>query len=379
MKDRTTPNMGQAAFRIGDASDDAGLRRLLRDNPVPGSFSLALVREPDFFMGAEIEGDVTHTVVACEEGSDRLLGLGGRAVRTAWINGERARLGYFGQLRIDRDARGRKGLLIGGFDALRELWKEGETPFLVTTIIQGNAAATRALTSGRPGMPTYVPRDVLCTLALSLRRRRSIPRCPGIELRRACGDHLEDVARCLRRNYRRFQFAPVWTADDLADERRCRGLLPGDFVIALRGGDLVGCLATWDQSSFKQTVVHGYPPALRLFRPLVNLVGPLTGLPHLPPVGRTLPHAYFSHIAADGDDPDVLVAMMTRAFNDALGRGWSYVTLAFAEGNPMLHAVKAAFRHIEYRSRIYLVHWEEGRAAVDAVDDRIPHLELAVL
>ena len=366
-------------FRVASRTDDAELRRLLRDNPVPGSFSLALVREPGFFQGAATEGDVFHTVVAFDEGADRLLGLGSRAVRDAWLDGHPVRLGYFGQLRIDREARGRGGILTGGFDALRELHREGESPFLVTTIIEGNEAARRALAGGRPGMPTYAPGEVLCTLALPLWRRQRDRGCTGVEVHRASLDQIGDIAGCLQRNYRRYQFAPVWKTEDLTDPQRCRGLAPADFVIAQRSGRVVGCMATWDQSAFKQTVVHGYSGALKVFRPLVNLAAPFVGLPRLPGVGKPLPHAYFSHLAVDDDDPAVLMALMARSFNGALGRGWSYVTLAFAERNPLLTEVKRGFRHLEYRSRIYLVHWDDGADAVSRIDDRIPHLELAVL
>lgn len=379
MPERPTPPGRPVGFRVATESDDAELRRLLRDNPVPGSFSLALLREPCFFHGAATEGDVFQTMVAFEEGSDRLCGLGSRAVRDAWVDGDQVRLGYFGQLRIDREARGRSNILTGGFEALREMREDGETPYLVTTIIEGNEAARRALTSGRPGMPVYAPGEVLCTLALPLRRRVRETTCAGVEVQGARPDQVGAIADCLQRNYRRYQFAPVWRAEDLNDPGRCRGLAPGDFLVALRGGRMVGCLATWDQSVFKQTVVHGYSGALKVFRPLVNLAAPFVGLPRLPAVGNALPHAYFSHVAVDDEDPAVLAALLSRAFNRALGKGWSYVTLAFAERNPLLTVVKKGFRHLEYRSRIYLVHWDDGSAAVSRIGDGVPHLELAVL
>lgn len=51
-------------FDEAEPSDDAELRRLLRDNPMPGAFRLALTREPSFFQAAALEGDVHQTVVA---------------------------------------------------------------------------------------------------------------------------------------------------------------------------------------------------------------------------------------------------------------------------------------------------------------------------
>jgi len=366
-------------FRPANRGDDRELRRLLRDNPVPGSFSLAMEREPDFFVGAGIEGDVSQTVVAQAEGDNGLCGLGSRAVRDAYVNGEMVRLGYFGQLRVDRVARGKRGILEGGFQALRELHDADDTPFYVTTIIEGAEAARRALTSGREGMPTYREHEVMCTLALPLRRFVRTPQYSGFIVRRALLEDMDAVSACLQSSYARLQFAPSWTAADLLDPERTPGLSPADFVIATRGDRVIGCVATWDQSGFKQTVVHGYSGLLRYARPLVNLSAPITGLPHLPAAGDPLPHAYLSHVAVEDNDCDVLRAVLARAFNDAVGRDWSYLTLAFAKRNPLLQTVKASFRHMEYRSVIYTVFWEDGREAVEYLDDRIPHLELAVL
>jgi hypothetical protein len=35
--------------------------------------------------------------------------------------------------------------------------------------------------------------------------------------------------------------------------------------------------------------------------------------------------------------------------------------------------------HIEYRSILYLVHWEDGADAVELLDRRVPHVEVATL
>ena len=46
-------------FRIELATpvDDAGIRRLLTNNPVPGNPSLIYAREPNYFLGCDTMGD----------------------------------------------------------------------------------------------------------------------------------------------------------------------------------------------------------------------------------------------------------------------------------------------------------------------------------
>jgi hypothetical protein len=307
------------------------------------------------------------------------MGLGSRAVRTAFVNGRPARLGYLGQLRVDTPWRGTRGLLRGGFAGIHRLHLQaGEPAFYVTTLIEGNAEARRALARPRPGLPAYTEREALATLAIPLGTRRRA-RVAGVTLRRGQASDLPDVARCLQRNLQRLQFAPVWTADDLAHPERCRALSPSDFVLAVRGAKVVGCVALWDQGAFKQTIVRGYPALLGVARPAVNALGPLFGVPRLPRVGQPLRHAFLSHLAVDDDAPDVAVALARHALAEAPDRRLSYVATALSPRHPLFAPLRGAFRCLVYRSVLFTVHWDDGADAVAVLDDRVPHLEVAVL
>ena len=190
---------------------------------------------------------------------------------------------------------------------------------------------------------------------------------------------LEAIVACLTRNLSRYQLAPAWSEEDLRSDARTPDLSPSDFWVAERAGRVIGCVARWDQSGFKQTVVHGYSGALCLARPLVNLCAPLLGVPRLPAVGQPLPHAYLSHVAVDDDDVAVWLALAARAFDASVGAAWSYLTLAFAEGHPLLAPTRRAFKTLQYWSVIYVVYWEDGADAAARLDARVPHPELAIL
>ncbi len=316
--------------------------------------------------------------MAREEGSERLLGMGGRTVLAAWVNGRATRLGYLGQLRLDRGCRGRTGMLKAGYRLLRELHGDGATPFYVTTIIEDNRPARRLLEAGLEGLPTYRALEPFVTLALPVARRRGRPRS-GLPVGRAAAGDLEAIAECLGRNAPRYQFAPCWTREDLMSERRCRDLRPEDFHLVRRQGRVTGCLALWDQRGFKQTIVRGYGRRLRLARPLVNRLAPWLGVPRLPPPGGEVRSAFVSHVAVDEDDPGTLLALLESARDGAAERGLDYLILGFARRNPLLAVVRRAFPHREYASMLYLVHWEDGTGAAAAMDDRVPHLEVAIL
>lgn len=362
---------------IATRADEPELRRLLRDIPMPGALSLSFEREPDLFAAGAIEGD-RHDTVLVRDASGAAVGLGTRSVRDAWLDGAPGRLGYLSQLRIVPSARG-KTTLRAGFAMMQALHDADPVPLYVTTVIKDNVVARRALERERPGKPSYRPCGELVTLALLVGRPRRAPRLRGYELRAATAADLGAVAACLERHNRRYQFAPVWTERDLRDPARCRGLHPGDFLVAVRGGHVAGCLAYWDQQGFKQSVVRGYAGPIAAARPLYNAAAPWLGLPRLPGPGEPVPHAYVSHVAVDHDRADVLLPLLAAAMRRGAAAGLAYLTLAFCEGHPLLEPVRRRSLHLAYRAILYTVCFPGAEAARAALGARTPHVELAVL
>lgn len=367
---------GSLRFELAGPEADAELQQLLRANAMPGRISLSLERSPSFFLGATIEGESHQTVVARERASGNAIGLCSRAVRSAFLNGEVGSLGYFSQLRVSEAWRSRRGPVQGGFALCQRLHDREAVPLYVTTIIEDNRVARRLLEAGLPGLPRYVPREPLLTFALPIWHPRRV--APGCEVRAARREDLPRIASFLTAQYARYQFAPRWSLEALGDTERCRGLAPEDFTLAFRQGELVGCVSLWDQEGFKQTVIRGYEPPLDRLRGGWNLFAPWLW-PRLPAVGERLRHAYLAHLAIDRDDPQVCQAVLLAAANRSLERRYAYLTLGLAERHPLVPIVRRSFRHLTYRSMIYVVHWADGAEACQALDDRVPHLEVAVL
>lgn len=352
--------------------DDPELRRLLRDNPMDGEIRVSLEREPNAFLAAAVEGEPHRTAVARDPSSNSIVGMGSRSVWNAFVNGEPVRLGYLSQLRVDHAFRGRKRLLVGGYSLLGSFRSSDELPFDLTSIIADNEVARRLLGAGLPGLPSYREIEGFSTLVVPTTSRSR--KVSGIE--RGTRERLPGIAACLERNRRRYQFAPRFSVEDLLSPERSRGLAPEDFFVALSGGEVVGCLALWDQSGFKQVVVRGYAPRLARWRPWLNRLPSLLGTPRLPEPGQILPHAYLSHGAVDEDDPEIFQALVEAAYAEARARGLVYVVIGLAARHPWLPWLKKRFRSREYASTLYTVHWEEGG---EALDGRIPHVEVALL
>ncbi|HSC26207.1 MAG TPA: hypothetical protein VLD67_02975 [Vicinamibacterales bacterium] len=366
-------------YRVGIAGpqDDVEIRRLLRETVFPGDVRVSLEREPDALAAGSIEGDVHHTLVARDRLTGRVAAIAGRSVRDAFVNGSVVRLGYFGQLRIDRAFRDRR-LLDAGFACCRRLHEGAGARLYLASVVADNQPARRLLRRRHDGWPCFLEVAGFVTVALTVGRAMGhVP--PGIRIVNGSVVGLEALANCLRRNNRRYQFAPCWSAADLRSPLRSRGLAAGDFVAALRGDGVVGCLACWDQRAFKQVVVRGYSPRLARLRPLVNAASPWTGMPRLPENGTRLDSAYLSHVAVDEDDPDVLQALMTAGCLLAADRGIATALAGFPDGSPLLRRARRSFPHRSYDSVLYVAFWEDGEGDARALDGRPANPELAIL
>ena len=358
------------------ASDDERVRRLLREHALPGDVALTLEREPDSAVAAGIEGDVHQTIVARGRNAGEIAAIASRAERDVFVNGRPGRLGYLGQLRVDMRGYRVGPLLDEGFAFCRTLHQRGDVAAYLTAIVEENHSARRLLCGLRaPSAPRFIRAGGLVTMAIPRARmlRRWIP--SGIEIRRGSLELLQDIVACLDRNGRRYQFTPRWTTEDLLSATRTPGLEPDDFFLAIAGGRVVGCAATWDQRGFKQLVVRGYSERLARWRRVLNLAAPLVGTPELPAVGRPLQVVYLSHLAVDADRQDVAVALVSEARHRLPG-DVDYMVTAFAEGSPML---AAAGRHRTYRSALFLACWADGQRFVESIDARPPHPEVAIL
>jgi hypothetical protein len=359
------------SFELARRADDAEIRRLLRENPMGGDVSLTFEREPDSTIAATIEGDVHHTIVARDTDCGRLVALGSVSVRDGYLNGSIARIGYLSQLRLDHRSRSRAPIVRGGYEFLREqceMSRPLRADVYFTTIAADNIRARRFLERGIESMPTYRLVDTFITSILPGRRPYE-----SSLVRRATPDDLPAIIGCLNGNGSRHQFSPSWTKDQLLSPTRSPGLKIDDFFIATRGARVLGCVASWDQSSFKQTVVRGYSPRLARWRPLINAFGPLFGQPRLPEPGSALPLTYLSHVAIEDDEPDIFAALLNAACRD----GGRWYVLGLSSRSPLLCAIPRRLRGRTYRTNLYTVQWPGSSAP--QLDGRPCQPEVALL
>ena len=370
-------------FDLASPEDDAALRRLVAAVEMEGKIRISFQREPSYLQAASVEGSEVQVLVARDRINGQLVGTGTRSIRKRFVNGEEASVGYLSTLRGLPSHRG--GMLLArAYRHLARLHKDERATLYVTTITADNATALHVLTGSRAGLPTYAPAGDYHTLALRARRRRrsEVPR--DLEIRSATEADLPMLVAFLQREARKRQFAPCYEAEDFfRPEGTFRNLRPGDINLALREDQLVGTLATWDQSGFRQTIVSGYAPLFAALRGPHNAWARLRGAAELPRPGAALRYRTLALPFVERSDPGVFRALLETMMREHVKRSASdpssrLALLGLHETDPLL-SVAQPFSSRTYVTRMFVVHWQDGVGAHSRLDSRPTYLELGCL
>ncbi len=337
--------------------DEASLRALLRDNPMPSWVSTVLTREPDFFAGADRFG-IELAVLGHEKDTPVCMYIHAR--HPVHVNGRPTTLGYLGGLRIDPAYRNRPRILKQGFASLQTLFPTPVHDYWYTAVAAENSAARSVLEEGLPGMPRYRR----CNEMLALVFSRGHARHHSL-WRPAQPEEMEALCRFYNEQASRYQFAPVLTPTIAARTG-------ATFFIHCRDGQIHGCMGLWNQQTHKQIGICAYQTPLNLLRPLYNLYAAMRGKIVLPAPGRTLDQSYLAFFALS---PQVL--NLGRLFvQDALANCRTRLMLLGLHAEHSLRdELMTVFAPVVYRSVIYTVSFNEK----NPLDTRKAQPEIAVL
>jgi len=362
-----------AHLRLATPADEAALRALSAAVAMPGAVAVRFAREPDYFLGNSVLGDACEVLVAEDAVAGQLLGVVCRARRSVYVGGQAARVAYVGQLRIAPEGRG--GVLVTrGARWLRDRAYPDELHLGV--VAAENPRAAGALVGRRPPAGGRVVCLTTLTSYALLVRPRPPPRVAGLRLAAAVPeDHPALLDFWAREGPRRDLF-PVTDAQDLTGAA-LRGLASGDLLLAWRAGEIVGSVAVWDQSGFKQEIVDAYGPGLRRLRPLYNLLARLLGARPLTPPGAAIPLACAARLCVMGDDPTVLRALLQAALRRAHAQGQAFLMVGMADADPLAALVRRLW-HVPYRSALYALGWDHD-PTTRFVGDRPIYVEIAAL
>lgn len=330
-------------FDLARPEDDGPLRALLRETPMGGDIRVAFLREPNFFHTTGIQGSFAQVLVARLDG--RVVGVGTRATRPGYVNGQRVETGYLADLRLHPSCRGGT-TLVRGYRFLRTLHEDGRTEIYGTVIVDDNRPALGTIAANRAGLPSYTDLGRILTPMIPLQ-------CPmptiQADIVRGSPELLPAIVA--RLNEDRRQLAPAYHESDFLGGR-FRGFQLTDFRVLRRGSRIAGVMGTWDQNSFRQTVVTGYG-------------------------GRPAPGAplRYLHVAfAATDDLSAFRALLRRIYNESMGGVPLHLVAGVHERDPRAEALRE-YPHTPFAGRLFAVTFD----GPPELDPRLPHVEPALL
>lgn len=370
---------------LAGPSDDAGIRRLLASNPVPGRVTLSFEREPEYFGGCRVLGPFRQVMVG-RDGNGVVRAVACRSVRPMFVNGDVRRVGYLSEFRVDSGCDALSAMS-RGLRLFRELDRDGRAEGYFTSVVEGNLPMMRLLVARpRPGVPRLHRLSRVLTLAVSVRRTRTVRRDPSLSVDPVTLDDTETLLDFLLVEGRRRQFFGVLGEEDLGGapgmpdgpSEGLPGLSAGDFVLARRGGEPVGAAAFWDQSAFKQAVVRSYSPAMGRLRPAFDLLSRLRGGQPLPSVGHPVSMAHVAFACVRDDDPAVYQAILAALRARAQERGHAFLMIGHTEDDPLL-SIARGYPHIAYPSVLFGFDLADGEPFGGVRKELTTHVDISCL
>ena len=328
----------ERGVRDATAADNDALVALARMCPMRGDITMCVDRAPDFFALVRLEGERWRVGIAERDGA--VVGCVVASERLAYVNGAATPTAYLGDLKVHPAHR-------GGFaaDALVEFTREavrgygGDDMLALVTVLQGNRAMERRAVGPR-GLPALTRFATLDVHAIPLLWPRA-EKVAGLRVDAAREADLDEMGALWNRVAPERQLAPVLGPTRLqAWIANAPGLAIDDYLVARRAdGRIAGFLALWDQHFIKQLRVLGYSARLATVRAALNVIAPIARTPSLPAAGAVLPSLAVLHCCVPAGEPEILRALLLRAYAARRGSGYLFLTIALDRRDPLRAAL----------------------------------------
>ena len=353
--------------------DIQAIRELLQQ-AMPGKVSFAMTHGPNHHAAINLASERVDEVVVRDRSKPEpgVVGYGYRAVRSVYLNGSVARVGYLGGLRCEQSLRAAFRVLGSAFNTLAAKRASDETPYDLTSIMADNTVVRRGIEKDLPGLPAYVPIGEMVTLTIQAKRHGRLQK----HVRSANVGDTEMIQGLLDQIGPGYQGRQAWQLLPTRGSASSERPLPTDYLIFDNTQGHQGCIALWDQRALKQIVIADLAPSLGRLRHAINLAAFTTGRPLLPGPGNQLDMAYASHGAFDLEDDKTATALIAGTCAIAAKRGIPLVSIGLPANAPVLTRLVGQFKPWVSPSVIYAVspHPESIK-----LDDRPVWMEVATL
>ena len=360
---------------IASSCNDAEIRKILNNNPVPGHVSLVYAKNPSYFQAAMIGNQDTKTLVIKND-SEKIIAFQTTATRRVYCNGRAVTIGYLSNLRMDKNYKG-KGLLKEGFEFLKQVHSQIKVPFYFSTIISGNNSAANTLTRHRDGGLHFIDYGNYLTKAIIIFNKK-YKLSNDYRIIRGNKDNLPEIVNFLNSEGGEKNLFPCYTENDFTEKNILKDFNINDFYLAIKNNVLAGVIGKWDQSSFKQNSIDSYNGAYSILHPVYNILANTLNLPRMPKRGEQIQFIYTCFIAIKENDPKIFLDLLKAVYNDLAGSNNLFLMVGLHEKDGLRESLKK-FIGLAYKSNLFINYWEKPDGFNIGRDTNIPYLELATL
>lgn len=339
-------------------ADNQEVLDLINSTYIKGEIEVLFSKEPIYLEAMQTTADIVHPVVG--KCNNKVEVLGTRSIKKVYINGKEEMLGYLSDLKISTKAK-KIHALSQGFQFMKTLMDDKKAKLHIATIIDDNRQGKIALTwkNKSPNVPNFYDLGVMNTYFV-------VPIFPKfcekkIKIIKGSLETMDKIVKFLNTEGRKKQFFPVYTKEYFLN---LPNFSPNDFYIALKDDEIIGVMAKWDQTPFKQVVIKKYN-------------GHWGWIKHfLPKINQPIKQFYLSFIAIENNNNEIFEAILNRIYND--NKHYKYFSLILHTNDCLNNSLKKYF-NIKYKSRLYITEFMTDTKIKDLIDDRIPYLELVSL
>lgn len=327
--------------RLATPADNAACLDLFSAVPMQGTLVLSTQRSPDFFGLYAMQRAQPFTYVADAEGGG-LVGMCTALVRDGWLDGQPARVGYLGDLRLRFD-RARVFPRFFG-DLFEKLCADSGCSAYVTSILSSNRAALNALTrrrEKRPNQPWYQKLHGFDAVQVQLAWKRT-PSASDVKVRSATPSDLPRLVEALDAAHRSRPFGYRYDEGELQHRlAHWPGFSLDETLVAEDArGTLLGVTTLWDPTPVKRYRVHAYRGSMAWVKRGFNLAASVARWPRLPEPGEEFRYAYLSNLWVKDDAPATFRALLEHAYARLQPRGFHFFTFELDDGDALAPALK---------------------------------------
>ena len=366
------------AFSLAEEKDNPELQEVFNEVQQEGDIRVSFKRHPNIFHSVGTMGQFNQIMVARDSDTGKIIASGIRSIKKVYVNGKEGSIGYYSGLKIKSNYR--SSILFGrGIRQLQVLHQDNRSSAYLITILEGNCAIEKVLTSGRGGLPKAKYLGTYVTYAIDIARSASCLSQKDFEVRQASRENTKEIFDFLNATNANRQFSPYYSTDEFDSEKKLyRNLHAENFYLSYGGGKVRCAIAVWDQSAFKQSMVTGYSRKMKLIKSIYNPASRYFGLAPLPKEGMEIDNVYLYGNAVEESNADVYQQVLAKIICDCYQKGCKYILAGFHERD-FLNKVFSNFISAKIRSHLYIINWKDGADFVANLDNRVPYIELATL